>query len=224
MGGSPATEQIDGGIESLEFNADVSNSRRNARYLSQLSIVVYSSISGDTSFNKNSDTPLGDESAGNTFLDNDEENTELERESNKESGESMKRTVKQRREFLDDKLKNYKQEKMKRKLPVDTQLLGCAQEELKIKRQLVKQMDKMDQRYAENMDKMSRSMEKLTESIADGFALLKQLMMYQQPPPGVYPQPPAFNPYIQGSAHPYSNRMRSYPSSSSSPPSPDYDL
>ena len=85
-------------------------------------------------------------------------------------------------------------------------------------------MDKMDQRYAENMDKMSRSMEKLTESIADGFALLKQLMMYQQPPPGVYPQPPAFNPYIQGSAHPYSNRMRSYPSSSSSPPSLDYDL
>ena len=113
MGGSPATEQIDGGIESLEFNADVSNSRRNARYFSQLSSVVYSSISGDTSFNENSDTPLGDESAGNTFLDNDKENTELECESNKESGESMKRTVKQRREFLDDKLKNYKQEKMK---------------------------------------------------------------------------------------------------------------
>ena len=40
-GGSPATEQIDGGIESLEFNADVLNSRRNARYLSQLSNVIY---------------------------------------------------------------------------------------------------------------------------------------------------------------------------------------
>ena len=47
------------------------------------------------------------------FLDYDEENTELEPESNKESGESMKRTEKQRREFLDDKLKNYKQEKLK---------------------------------------------------------------------------------------------------------------
>ena len=113
---------------------------------------------------------------------------------------------------------------MKRKLLVDTQLLGCAQEELKIKRQLVKQMDKMDQRYAENMDKMSRNIEKLTKSIADGFALLKQLMIYQQPPPGVYPQPSAFNPYIQGFAHPYSNRMPSYLSSSSSPSSPDYDL
>ena len=147
-GGSPVTEQIDDGIESLEFNADVSNSRGNARDLSQLSNVVYSSISGDTSLNENLDTPLCDESGRDMFLDNNEENTELEPESNKESGESMKRTVKQRREFIDDKLKNYKQEKLKRKLPVDTQLLGCAQEELKIKRQLVEQMDKMDQRYA----------------------------------------------------------------------------
>ena len=96
----------------------------------------------------------------------DKENTELEPESNKESGESVKRTVKQRSELL----KNYKQQKMKRKLPVDTQLLGCAQEELKIKRQLVEQMDKMDQMYGENMDKMSRNMEKITESIADSFA------------------------------------------------------
>ena len=132
-GGSPATEQTDGGIESLEFNADVSNSRGNARDLSQLSNVVYLSISGDTSLNENSETLLGDESGGDSFLDNDEENTELEPESNKESGESMKRTVKQWREFLDDKLKNYKQEKLKRKLLVDTQLLGCAQEELKVK-------------------------------------------------------------------------------------------
>ena len=71
MGGSPATEQIDRGIESLEFNADVLNSRGNARDLSQLSNIVYSSISGDTSLNENSDTPLGDESGGDMFLDND---------------------------------------------------------------------------------------------------------------------------------------------------------
>ena len=179
VGGSLTTQQIDGGNESLEFNSDVLNSQGNARNLSQLSNVVYSSISGDTLLNENSDTPLGDESGGNMFLDNDEENTELEPESNKESGESMKRTMKQRREFLDNKLKNYKQEKLKRKLPVDTQHLGCVQEELKIKRQLVEQMDQMDQRYAENMEKMSRNMEKFTESIADAFALLKQLMMYQ---------------------------------------------
>lgn len=67
---------------------------------------------------------------------------------------------------------------MKRKLPVDVQLLGCAQEELTIKKRLVEQVDRMNQRYAKNMEKMSQSMEKLTNSIADGFALMKQLMTY----------------------------------------------
>ena len=70
-------------------------------------------------------------------------------------------TVRKRRELLVEKLKTYKQDKMKRKLPVDSQMLGCAQEELAIKRQLVEQVDKMDQRYAETMDKMSHNMENL---------------------------------------------------------------
>ena len=45
----------------------------------------------------------------------------------------MQATVRQRREFLDDKLKNYIHKKMNRKLSVDTQVLGCAQEELQVK-------------------------------------------------------------------------------------------
>ena len=44
---------------------------------------------------------------------------------------------------------------------------SCAQEELKIKKKLV------DQKYADNMAKMSRYMEKLNESIADGYSLLR---------------------------------------------------
>ena len=35
-------------------------------------------------------------------------------------------TVQHRRELLNDKLKNFRQEKMKRKIPVDVQLLECA--------------------------------------------------------------------------------------------------
>ena len=45
---------------------------------------------------------------------------------------------------------------MKRKFPVDTQLLGCTEDELQIKKRMVDQMDKMDQRFADNMEKMSR--------------------------------------------------------------------
>ncbi|MCH9716473.1 MAG: hypothetical protein K0U52_05230 [Gammaproteobacteria bacterium] len=102
-------------------------------------------------------------------------------------------TIGKRWELLDEKLKTYRHDKMKQKLPVDSQMLGCAQEELAIKRQQVEQVDKMDQRYAETMDKMSQNMKKLTSSIADGFLLLKQMMGYQQPPTMYHPQ--AYNPY-----------------------------
>ena len=39
-------------------------------------------------------------------------------------------TINKRRELLDNKLSTYKHERMKWKLPVDTQLLSCAQDEL----------------------------------------------------------------------------------------------
>ena len=96
---------------------------------------------------------------------------------------------------------------------MDSQMLCCAQEELKIKGQLVEQMDKMDKLYAENMERISSTMEKLTQS--DGFALLKQpIAHHQYLPPNMY-HPPAFNPYMQG---PH-NTMPNYQSShSSSPP------
>lgn len=141
-GGSPATEQIDGGLETVEL-VTTDDSGRN--------------VSCDTS----SDT---------------------------ESNEGICATTKQRCEFLDNKFKNYKQDKLKRKLPVDAQLLNCTQEELQIKKQMLDHMDKIDQRYSENMERMSQSMEKLSQSI-DGFSLMRQFMMYQQPPTMYHGQP-----------------------------------
>ena len=44
------------------------------------------------------------------------------------------KTIKERRELLDSKLRGYKGEKLKRKLPVDSQLLTISQEELEIKK------------------------------------------------------------------------------------------
>ena len=102
---------------------------------------------------------------------------------------------------------------MKRKLPADTQLLNCAQEELAIKKQLLEQDDKMDQRYAENMDRMSQNIERLTNSIADGSMMLQQIMTFQQPAPMYHPQP--YSPFnMQGSN---SSGMSSYPPSPSDP-------
>jgi hypothetical protein len=79
-------------------------------------------------------------------------------ESTEEKSSSGQETVRQRREYLDTKLKSYKTEKMKRKLPVDTQLLACAREVLTIKKRLVDQMDSIEKEYCENMTKLSANM------------------------------------------------------------------
>ena len=68
--------------------------------------------------------------------------------------------------------------------------------------------------------KMSQNMEKLTNSIADGFALMQQLMTYQPVP--MYP-PQAYNPYMQ-EPNSFTSGMPSYPPSGHShifPPQSD---
>ena len=94
--------------------------------------------------------------------------------------------------MLDSRLKNFRHEKLKRKLPIDAQLLECAKEELKVKKRLVEQMCEVDKQYSENMTKLKGNMEKLTNSIADGFSLLRNLLTLQ--PQLMFPAyPPMYN-------------------------------
>lgn len=55
-----------------------------------------------------------------------------------------KDNTKKRREFFNDKLKNYRQDKLKRKLPLDAEILHSAQEELTVKKQLIEQINTMN--------------------------------------------------------------------------------
>ena len=87
--------------------------------------------------------------------------------------------------LLDCKLDNYQQEKLKRKLPIDAQLLTCALDELKVKKMVIEMMNEMDKRFTENVSEMSKSIEKFTNSIADGFSLLKAFMLPGPMSPGI---------------------------------------
>ena len=51
--------------------------------------------------------------------------------------ESQSLSVKQRRNLLDKKLSNHKQEKLKRKLPKDGQLLEYAKEDIEMQKRLM---------------------------------------------------------------------------------------
>ena len=56
--------------------------------------------------------------------------------------ESQSLRVKQRRNLLDNKLNNYKQEKLKRKLPKDGQLLEYAKDDIEMKKRLLNHIKK----------------------------------------------------------------------------------
>lgn len=94
--------------------------------------------------------------------------------------ESQSLHVKQRRNLLDNKLNNYKQEKLKRKLPQDGQLLEYAKEDIEMKKRLVNHIEIMEEHYQDNMAKMSANMEKLSYSIGAGFSILPGLLVPQQ--------------------------------------------
>jgi hypothetical protein len=139
-GGSPATEQIDGGIETVELTQG----------LESLDESVVSDTTATTSSSACCGTTQPSDESQLT-ADSEEDVEQNEEGTDQESTSAPRDTVIKRREFLNEKLKNYKHNKMKRKLPVDVQLLGCAQEELTIKKRLVEQVDRMNQRYAKNM-------------------------------------------------------------------------
>ena len=112
------------------------------------------------SFEENS----GDDSVERNLEDNIPEDQN-------ENDPSTSTPFSQRRDMLNAKLKNYKQDRLKRTLSqsVDSQLLNCAQQDIEIKKRIIDQMDKMDKEYSTNMKSLSSNMEKLTNSIADGF-------------------------------------------------------
>ena len=86
-----------------------------------------------------------------------------------------RQVIKERRELLSAQLKGHKSERLKRKLPLESQL-SISQEELQIKKQMLQRMYTMDKAYSNSMEKLTSSMEKLTGSISDGFALLQRMM------------------------------------------------
>ena len=94
---------------------------------------------------------------------------------------------------------------MEQKLPVDAQLLTRAQEDLAIKKKLVEQMDTFEKQYSETMTKLLDNMEKLTNSISEGFSILKHFMIPLPPTPYAYQGNHQFPPmYSQSPSNSYS--------------------
>ena len=191
-GGSPATQQLEVGVETCDLTSELTTPSPSVA---------------------NSESGAADESSAREDGNAD---------AIKNLSSSSQDTVRHRREYLDGKLAGYKYERMKRKLPVDTQLLSCAKEELAIKKRLVDQMEKFDTQYSAHISKLSDNLEKLSNTIGEGFSLLKHLVVPQQPPyqyhpRSVYNPPPnAFDVNRASYSAPFDSPASSYHPSSSS--------
>ena len=89
-------------------------------------------------------------------------------------------STKERRNLLNSELNSYKHEKLKWRLPADSQLLSIAQEDSKIKKQMLDKMEVMDREYCKSMKSLSTNIvEKLTNSITDGFSMFRHVLLAQ---------------------------------------------
>ena len=153
--GSPATEQLSSGLETTDTEQG---------HLQPTST---------------------DDTSTTSSLNSSMEDEQVRSKESTAALQSSDSTVQHRRELLGNKLNNYRQEKLKRKLPVDSQLLDCAKEDVQLKKKLIEQVTQMDQVHSRHMDRLSNNMEQLTNSITTGFSLLQDLLysqqQYQQP-------------------------------------------
>ncbi|XP_037546441.1 uncharacterized protein LOC119423103 [Nematolebias whitei] len=110
-------------------------------------------------------------------------------------------TSKERRDLLDAKLKGHRHDRLRRKLPAETQWLNALEEDQRVKKRLVEIIETSEQKASENYSKMSNTLERLTTSIVDGFSLLKQVIHTPAQPPHYMPYEPRGPMYSHTMAH-----------------------
>ena len=98
---------------------------------------------------------------------------------------------------VEEGLKNRLDKKLSSKLSMDTQLLNISKEELSLKRKFVEQLEKSGEDFNLGINKVFKSMEKISSCIQQTVGILAHLVNQQQTP---YQQqnrlpfsPPSFN-------------------------------
>ncbi|CAB4033892.1 Hypothetical predicted protein, partial [Paramuricea clavata] len=186
--GSPATTTLPTGIETSEIQDELELSMLNSPSPASRSGTSPSRCGNPTSRASTPTSRASTPSTSTIELDDDE------------------RPENERRDLLDARLKGYRQEKLKRKLSIDSQLLSVAQDDVEIKKRLIEKLDNMDKQQANNMSKLTSNMEQLTGSIIEGFAMPRQVMLQPCAMPQQYtaPQPVYLDSYNRMPQHQHS--------------------
>ena len=111
--------------------------------------------------------------------------------------QSLKEQTTNRRKKAEERPKQRQDKKLSSKLNMDTQLLNISKEELSLKRKFVEQLEKSGEDFNLAINKVFKSMEKISSCIQQTVGILAHLVNQQQTP---YQQqcwspftPPSFN-------------------------------
>lgn len=94
-----------------------------------------------------------------------------------------------RRDRLNATLSSYRQERLKRKLSNEGQVITLAQEDLKLRRQTFERTEAANREFSENTGRLTSNIEKLTNSVTEVFQRMRQSMAQT---PFVAPPPPHY--------------------------------
>ena len=183
-GGSPATEQIDTGLETEDLN------------VSSLEPTDTSPSQEDTGIDEELDED-NDESS-NQQQNNEENMTSSDPTSSNQTSSSSTSHLSEldssagsrigRKRRADGQtcsvLNSYKQQKLKKKVSADSQILHFAEREIELKERMMERMDTMDKDHRETMNCLISNLKTLTDTMASAFSLLQQSL--QRPGPSPY--------------------------------------
>ena len=227
-GGSPATDQLQSGVESTDMAMASTGGEPSGVMPDASGIEPGEAVEDSMQHPQGSND--GDREEGDAETSTGEQSDAMQMPS---SARLDQDSSSQRRSLLNQQLATYRHQKLKRKLPVDSQLLECAWEDLKVKRTMVEEMNKMDKMLMDNMAQLSQNMSQMSSTVANAFATIRSMLLPNAQGPSPYcpsripfsPGPPPCHPHQP--VHP--NQMVSLyqtPQSNTTPPihrSPDSD-
>ena len=195
-GGSPATEQMETGVETEEVNQQVDMGERGSDCDDTGENSEPTQLSDTSSqFNSRELSTSGDQSSQRSS-----------RESSVSENQSGSSSLK-RREKLDETLATYKHKRMKKRMSADAQMLQLAEKELELKQQMAERLETMSRDHNETMMVVTDNLKALSNTMSSAFSLLHQSLMQRSSaslPPyyNQYPYAPPPSPTLPGSSAP----------------------
>ena len=119
------------------------------------------------------------------------------------------------REQLNSTLSTYKQQKMKKKMGADTQMIQFAERELEIKEKMMERLESMSQDHRDTMNLLTTNLKMLSDTVTNAFSMLQQSLQQRLGPSHLQPFPAAspsyghhyaqyaspHHPYVQSPVH-----------------------